>query len=133
MNKCFSFQLLWFLKLIITIFNSSKQSYEKCSFIKKLSFRNNNTHAVTRNLLLKKNCKVKRKNFNENTFNLKSTAPIYKKNIVNTLLTHLRQRKLPPFTLAVSKLGHKIWNSALGQGRSPLFPPLLHTWTAYFF
>ena len=36
-------------------FNSSKQSYVKCSFIEKLSFRNVNTHAIMRNSLLKKN------------------------------------------------------------------------------
>ena len=35
-------------------FNSSKQSYVKCSFIEKLSFRNVNTHAIMRNSLLKK-------------------------------------------------------------------------------
>ena len=46
-------------------------------------------------------------------------ATIYKKKIVNTLLTHLGQRKLPPFAHAVLKFGHKFWNSDLGQERSP--------------
>ena len=77
-----------FFILCIVIFEvSSKQSYVKCSFIKKLSFRNITTQAIMRNLLLKK-LKSQKKELQWKNFNSKSTATIYKKKkkkIVNTV------------------------------------------------
>ena len=55
--------------------------------------------------MLKKKLEIEKKELQRKNFQVKINSNNIQKNIVNTLLKHLGQRKLPPFTLAVLKLG----------------------------